>query len=457
MIQKIFTIAWKQLHTVYSDAGLLLFMLITPIALATIMGLAFGGNGGTISINNIDLAVVNLDEGAADTNYGQTISNILLSVSAPTGTANNATNTCSLLADSPVASETSTQTSLDTLFNALALSSADEARAGVDTGDYAVAIIIPTDFTASLSPEINVASMVANETAITATSIEVYSNGAAPISGVVARSVTESIVNDIVIGATTVNATITTILSDPLNIVAMTTADPSAFDDFGCAFGSQLNTLTLTRLPLDDVQAQSSFVQIMVAMGSAQAVFFAIFTMNNSLLSIYNDKRTWILQRLMMTPTPRLAIIAGKILGAILLVILQVTLLLLSMTIIASFVMGEALFIWGNHMLLLLLLTLTIGLAVSGLGVFVIGAASTPEQASIFGTLTALGMAMLGGAFGFEIEALQQFSIIYWGVDGYNKLSGGNPDIMLNLTILALVGSVLFIIGSWLFNRRIEI
>ena len=459
-MQKILTFAWKQLQNVYSDTGLLLFMLITPVALATIIGLAFGSPGGTFSVPQISLAVVNLDEGDGDTNYGDTIASILLSETGD-GATNNNTGTCSLVTESSdsASDDAPQQQSLDELFAAVALMDADEARAAVDNGDYSVAVIIPPDFSASLAPDIDFLNMPESPDAIeiTPTTIEIYGNGSAPISSQIASSVTQSIAGQIVTGSTTINATITTILSNPTNVVAMTTANDEDFADFGCAFIPDINTIQMTRLPLDDVQAESPFVQIMVVMGSAQAVFFAIFTMNNSLLSIYNDKRTWILQRLLMTPTPRMYIIAGKIVGSMVLVFVQVGLLLIATTLVASVVMGELIFIWGNNILLLILLTLASGLAVSGLGVFVIGLAQTPEQANIFGTLTALGMAMLGGGFGFQIPDLEQFSIIYWGTDGYLKLSGGSTDIGMHLLILVITGGILFAIGSWAFNRRIEV
>lgn len=455
-MQKLLTFAWKQLQHVYADTGLLLFMLITPIALATIMGLAFGSGGGSLTISEISVAVVNLDEGTANTNYGDNIASILLST--PSDIDSDATATCSLIAESSAGSDSQSQT-LDDLFNAVALSDPDEARAGVDNGDYVAAVIIPANFTETIEPDVNFMNLPDSPDDIVVNSVivEIYGNGGSPISSEIVHSVTGSIVNQIVTGSTAVRATLTTILSDSSNLAAMTSADDEAFVDFGCAFNPEINTIQLERLPLDDVQAQSDFVQIMVFMGAAQAVFFSIFTMNNSLLSIYNDKRTWILQRLLMTPTPRLTIIGGKILGSTVLVLAQVGLLLLAMTIIASIVMGEAIFIWGNNIPLLILLTLVVAVSVSGLGVFVIGLANTPEQANIFGTLTALGMAMLGGAFGFQIEALQQFSIIYWGVDAYSKLSGGNTDIGMNMLILLIIGVLLFVIGSWLFNRRIEV
>lgn len=456
-MQKLLTFAWKQLQYVYADRSLLLFMLITPVALATIMGLAFGTSGGSFSLAEIPLAVVNLDEGDGDTNYGNTIAGILLSENS--GTIVN-TTTCSLIEETETTADGAPQQQpLDDLFNAVTVASPEIARAGVDSGEYVSAVIIPADFSASLAPNINFLNPPESPDDITITpvTLEIYGNGSAPISNIVVQSVTESITSQIITGSTAVNATISTILENPLNIVRMSTADDADFADFGCAFQPSINPIQLNRLPLDDVQAESSFVQIMVAMGSAQAVFFAIFTMNNSLLSIYNDKKQWILQRLLMTPTPRLIIIGGKILGAMVLVFVQVGLLLLTMTAIASLVMGEPLFIWGDNIPLLLLLTFVVGLAVSGLGVFVIGLARTPEQAQIFGTLTAIAMAMLGGGFGFQIPNLEKLSIIHWGVDGYSRLSGGNTDIMMNLIVLLVVGGVLFTIGTWLFNRRVEV
>ena len=458
-MQKLLTFAWKQLQNVYSDKGLLLFLLITPVALATIMGLAFGTSGGSFTLAAIPLAVVNLDEGDGNTNYGDTIASILLSENTGTTTGNNAV-TCSLIEDSPATDDDAPQQqSLEDLFNAVAVSSPEIAREGVDNGEYISAVIIPADFSTSLAPNVNFLNPPESpdNLTITPTTVEIYGNGSAPISNLVVQSITETITSQIITGSTAVNATISTILENPLNLVRMSTADDAEFADFGCAFQPSINPIQLNRLPLDDVQAESAFVQIMVAMGSAQAVFFAIFTMNNSLLSIYNDKKQWILQRLLMTPTPRLIIIGGKILGAMVLVFVQVGLLLLTMTVIASLVMGEPLFIWGSNIPLLLLLTLVVGLSVSGLGVFVIGLASTPEQAQIFGTLTAIAMGMLGGGFGFQIPNLEKLSIIYWGVDGYARLSGGNTNIMTNILVLLVVGGVLFAVGSWLFNRRIEV
>lgn len=453
-MQQIFTFAWKQVHRVYSDKGLLVFMLLTPLAIATIIGLAFGGQSGSLVIQDIPLAVVNLDEGSGDSQLGATIASILLS--QPLESTGEA-RTCSLVSSN--AESASPPQSLDSLFDATALSDVNAARAGVDAGDYVAAVIIPANLSATLSPQINFGSIGEDSSAlrIEPVSLEIYASAGSPIFAGIVRSVTESIVNQTVRGSIAINATISTLLENPINIPRLTFASDSDFADFACAFSSDLETIQLERLPLNETQEESPFVQILVQMGTAQAVFFAIFTMNNSLLSIYNDKKTWILQRLLVTPTPRINIIIGKILGAMLLVLLQVGLLLIALTIVASIVMQEAIFIWGNNIPLLILLTLVMGFAVAGLGVFVIGLARTAQQANIFGSLAAMAMAILGGSFGFSVGAAQNLSIIYWGKNAYSALSAGNNDIGLNLLVLLVAGGILFAIGAWFFNKRAEV
>ncbi len=74
------------------------------------------------------------------------------------------------------------------------------------------------------------------------------------------------------------------------------------------------------------------------------------------------------------------------------------------------------------------------------------------------GSVINLAMAVLGGAFGFALpEAISRFSMIYWGTNAFTKLSQNQSDIGLNLLILLAQAVVLFAIGYWLFNRRLDI
>lgn len=65
-MNKIFAIAWKEVYTTFRSRNLLLIMFATPIVLSTIMGLVFGGLGGSDdgqAFTNMPIAVVNMDEG----------------------------------------------------------------------------------------------------------------------------------------------------------------------------------------------------------------------------------------------------------------------------------------------------------------------------------------------------------------------------------------------------------
>jgi hypothetical protein len=67
-------------------------------------------------------------------------------------------------------------------------------------------------------------------------------------------------------------------------------------------------------------------------------------------------------------------------------------------------------------------------------------------------------MALLGGAFGFAVpEVLARLSILYWGTNAFQKLAANQTDIGLNLVVLVAFGGILFAIGFWLFNRRLEV
>jgi ABC-2 type transport system permease protein len=195
-------------------------------------------------------------------------------------------------------------------------------------------------------------------------------------------------------------------------------------------------------------------VQILVAIGSAQAVYFALFTAQFGVLSIYDEKKQGTLDRILAAPVARASILVGKLLGSFAIVTLQLSLLMLALTLIASIMEATPQFIWGPYPLLVLLTVLVIALSVSGIAVFIVGVARTAEQVNIVGPVLYSSMGALGGAFGFQIPVINQLSPIFWGTNALVKLTSGNLDIGLNLLILLVQGAVMFVIGSRLFARR---
>jgi ABC-2 type transport system permease protein len=445
-MDKILTIAQKELYTTFTDRPRLLLMLGTPLMIAIILSLVFGSGGGDLTISDISVAVVNLDEGASNNvNFGETVASILLSEPILGGQQ----QICSIVgSDTAVSGQ-----SLDGFLNAERLDSVETARAGVNDGIYAAAVIIPANFSRILSPDM---LTLATDSTVETVYVEIYGSGASPISASVVRSITEAIINPMVTGSTTIRASIQVFVGNPSNLTIMTTADTESFADFTCAFSPSLNTISLVQQAMDGIQSRSGFEQVLITLGSAQALFFSISMANASIQSIYTDRQTGVLQRMLSSPTPRIYILGGKLASTVLIVLVQIGILLLALTSVASLNNGSLTWLWGNPLLVLVMLLIT-ALAVSGVAVFIAGITRTQEESQLIGTLIGLGLAILGGSFGFQLGAVSKFSLIWWGVDGLNTLSGGSTDIGLNVLVLAAHGIILFTIGAWLFNRRVTV
>ncbi len=548
---KILAIAWKELYTTFRNRNLILLMFATPLVVSTIIGLAFGGDGDsdTPDFANIPVAVVNLDEGfnlqdeinlpagitnpdalpfdpndivftIGDTeinlgeqlnlnfdgvslNFGDQLASILLS--QPIAINNTVASagidsteiTCSLLdtAAENSAGNFSSESALDELLDATAVADPDVARAGVEEGEYAVAVIIPQEFSRQLTPRFYFEDdgRLRSDLYSEAGAVEVYANSGRAISGAIVRSIVEGIVNQfgrvrVALSATletSVNSLIDSLEGGEIDVSGLVADVPAvianlqpltadALEPLGCLITPGASNITVDQQPLDALQEASRFARITVAIGSSQAVFFALFTGIFGMYSIYEERQQWTLQRLIVSPTPRVYLLAGKLLGNLVVVFVQLLILLSALTLIASIVIGEPTFVWGSNLALIFLVILALALCVSGLGVFVVGLAKTQEQVVLFGPMINITLAVLGGAFSFSLpERVSQFSFIYWGVDAFTRLASSqldgatsqqagivalfNTDVALNLLVLLGQGIALFLVGAWLFKRRMEL
>jgi ABC-2 type transport system permease protein len=511
-MKKILIIAGKELLSTLRQRNLILIMFLLPIVLSTIIGLAFGGLGGasgTPDFADISVAVVNLDTGfnlqqqlpttatssslldselhnleleiGSETvnlgdalnpghvslNYGDQLAAILLSqpLTATPGVVGNggfdlSELSCPLLPadeDGGTAFASSPNELLDTeVVHDPAL-----AREGVMRGAYDVAVIIPPNFSQQLAPSFGIS---ATDLLTPTGTVEVFANNGTPISASIVRAVVEGIVNEF----TRINVSLSALVLTTINTVngfdvnALTGMlqgiDASALEPLGCLVTPGASNVQIVQQPLDEVQTRSAFGVLMVVLGGSQAVFFALFTGIFGINSIYEDRIQGTLQRLLVTPTPSSSILAGRLLGNLVIVITQLLTLLFALALITMLVEQDLTFIWGDNLVALLLVVVGLGLFTTGLGVLIVGLASSSEQVQLIGPLITLLLGALSGTFGFMLpRQVTQLSPIWWGVDAIRKLAANESDIGLHLLVLFAVGILFASVGTFFFRRRMDL
>jgi ABC-2 type transport system permease protein len=437
-MRKILEIVSKDLYMIFTDRNLLLIMLVTPFVLALVITLAFSrfftapGEEDTAPALNIPVAIVNADDGE--------LGRQIVSLFVPPADAS-----AEVLNTNPIFR----------LTDAVLVADEADARAGVDAGRYAVAVLIPAGFSEALT------ATAANAGTLSQTSLTLYESGASPTSSSIVQDAVRQITDSIAARSVAISASVSALAelaqSDPaagLSILpALGSLDfAGAIDAAGVPFASASEEA-------ENTQAQP--FNPLVFFGAGQAIFFMTFTALGGTANILEERRDGTLSRLFTTPTSRATILTGKLLGTFCACVLQVVLLFIALTVVGSLFSGQLQIIWGTNLLLIALVILAASFALCGIAAVLVAIVRTPEQANVIGGVLALALGVLGGVFfnlsNTPLAPLSQITPNYWGVDAFTKLSQGNTDIGLNLMVLVGFGLVLYTIGIALFSRRFAV
>lgn len=441
MLGKIWAVARSDLYMALSDRTVILFMFVTPLALATIIGLVFAGfAGGGAGITGIRVALVNHDR-PADI-YGEQVAfgDIFEQALVPPAGATE---------------EERAGNELWRLIDTALVADEEAARRGVEEGDYEAAVIIPADFTQRLAP-------LPSAGGVQPVALEVYSSPSSPILAMVVRGVVDSIATRVATGSISVAATL-----DALSERAA--SDPAFGREFRAnlargEFRPDLSTLAASQetITVDQQTGTGAEVEFnpFVTLGTGQAIFFMMFMAMAGVNGVLREKRDGTLDRLLATPTPGAAVLLAKLLATMLMCAIQVLILLVAFTLISGVVSGQFRLIFGENLLGIGATILAVAVAASGLATLVTAFVKTPEQGNVIGGIISMGMGLFGGAF-FNVATLgplsaaSRLTINYWGVNAFTQLSQGNDDIALNLLVLFLIGAVTYVAGFIVFNRRL--
>ncbi len=208
------------------------------------------------------------------------------------------------------------------------------------------------------------------------------------------------------------------------------------------------------------LQTTSSTDEVIVGLGTRQSVpgqgsMFVLFSLLGIASYMVQERNNGTLQRLMIVPTHKFNIVAGKILGVFLFGLLQ-----FGVFILAGSVMGLD---WGNDPFAILLLVVAYCLAGTALGFLVATFTRTAAQAANAALLFGLILAPLGGAWWpltivpDFMQTIGRISIISWVMEGFYELLYYNGTVIDVLPMVgALMAFAVFFMGAAVLRFRYE-
>lgn len=406
-IRKALAVAFKDLQVLASDRAYVLSMVVFPLVVAGLNAAMWGGEESAIQLPAI---LVNQDSGP----YGETLANALESIKEIALTT----------LDTPAAAE-----------------------AQMADGKHLAAVLIPANFSRSIDDYQPV-------------EITMIVDPAQAEYGRILTAILEEIAGALAIQGE-IRYGIRAVLAD-----MGAAADPAA----ARAAQAQVEGVLFTQLQRMETDAP---VQVLKETLTGEHVFawnnavtlmlpgltvmFAFFIVPALATELLKEKEAGSLRRLVAAPLPRAALIGGKVLAFLLVVLAQVTLLFGIGAVIMDMVLGRS-------ALGLALVTLALGLSATTLGMLIAAVARSIDQAGSIGLLLIFLLGFLGGGFsptnppyrgeGF-LAILSRLTPQANAQMAYHTLiiqNGGVGDVLLNVGYLLALSLVFFVIAVWRFR-----
>lgn len=366
----VLAIAVKDLRQRLRDRSALVLGFIAPIVIAAVMSFAFGGAQSI----HLTAAVVDADHGEL-------------------AAAFSAMLTGDELAD---------------LLTIVTVDDATTARSKVDTGEVAVAFVVPAGFTEAAHGG-------------RAVPVTVIGSAANPIATQVAASITEAFVAR-------------------FNAVRLAAATAAA----GGVPAAELSELAAAaarrELPerIAGESAQSRQLNAVSYFGPAMGVFFAMFAIGFTARGFFLERANGTLDRIAAAPVSPWAVLAGKSLATFAYVVASLT----TMAVVTSVAFDAY---WGPQLTTAALIV-AMALAMVGLTALVIAVARSERQAEGLASMVSFALVLLGGNFVFistapqALRTLALFTPNGWLLRAVTDLGTGASVSAVVVPLLAILG-----------------
>ncbi len=395
------------LKTTYSERGVLIFQIIMPLVFTFVIGQAIGGFGpGGSSSTTVTwtLAVANEDAG----DLGAALVENL-----------EADPTLEIMAVTAVSLPTTVED--------------EEAEAG---------LLIPANF----SDELQAGSSLA---------LEFYSDPAnvqqvQPVEQAVLGAVSK-------LTGSISSATISRDVAEKLGLFEL---DVDEADYFATAVSTAQtewqNPPVAIQVNEDEIMVDSNEIipQGLNQSSPGMMAMFATFGMIGGAAVLIQERQSGTLRRLVVMPITKSSILLGKLLGILLVGLVQMALLI----IVAALFFDVP---WGNSPVALAIVVLAFGLAITSLSMMMAALTRTLAQANALGTVIVLSISALGGAWwpldivpGW-MQTVGRFSPMSWAMDGFQDIITRGQGIMAVLpetAVLLAFAAIFLTIGIWQFR-----
>ena len=198
-------------------------------------------------------------------------------------------------------------------------------------------------------------------------------------------------------------------------------------------------------IELVSIQSEARGQDLSTYYAVSLSVFFLFFTVQFGVLSLLEEREGGTLDRILMAPIARSAVLIGKMMSSLLVGVLSMIVL-----VVATSLIGGA--EWGSPVAVgvLIVVGVTVAIAVAAL---VAALARTAEQAVAFATAAALVFGLLGGTF-FPVSrddgllgTVSLLSPHRWLLEGFRDVSYGAGVADLASTLVVLIGFTV-VVGS---------
>lgn len=188
------------------------------------------------------------------------------------------------------------------------------------------------------------------------------------------------------------------------------------------------------------------------------ALLYLIFTANTGTEGMLEEQRQHTLGRVLVTPTSRVQVLLGKLLGIFLIAALQFTMIIVLTRLLYRVN-------WGASVPAVIVMAVASVLAGAGLSTLIAALARTPEQAGSIGPAVALIYSLLGGTMWpvynmpAWMNSVSRLTFTRWSIEGFTSLmvyGGGVSSVLRPVGVCLAMAAGFLLIAVTVLNRNYQ-